>query len=287
MDELIRLFVMNEDGSGQVCLTPGFEVADESPVWPQDEEWLVSAGENGLYKVFSDPGDSNPEATVLLDSGLVSTPTWSPDGDWIAYSKWEGNHKLYKIKPDGSEKTCLTNSDDDFLNPCWSPDSQHIVCEKTKNGVYQLYLVDAETGEETQVTSDYYDNMSAGFTPDGDWIVFAKTDYTGFTQIYKIRPNDEDETALTSDLADHLTPQVSADGLWIAYTTWPTDDVSGYYGCSKIEAVDLETGEVSSLTDADAARKNPCWSPCIEDETYSLVFEERPATDFTDAGGDN
>jgi dipeptidyl aminopeptidase/acylaminoacyl peptidase len=196
-----------------------------------------------------------------LDTGLVSSPDWSKDGAWIVYTKWEGNHRLYKVRPDGTDRVCLTPNGESYLSPQWSPDGQSILCYRQRNDVYQIYLVDAVSGGETPVTSDYYHNTDASFTPDGQWIVFVKTDQTGFQQVYRIGPNGEGETQLTFCPAQHRDPQVSPTGCWAVYSVWPTDPVSAYYDCSFIEAVNIETGELVTLTDSNATRVNPNWGP--------------------------
>jgi len=283
VDEVVRLYAMDENGSNSQCLAQDFETELGTPTWTQDEEHVFVAGEDGLAKVSS---DAQVGSSSLLDSGYVTAPVLSPDGEWVAYSKWDGNHKLYKMRVTGTDLACLTSGSEDYLMPRWSPDGMQLVCQRTVEGRNQIYIVDAVSGEEQAVTDDYHENTEPQFTADGNWIVFLKVDYTGLRHVYKVRPDGQDETALTEGEADHFAPEVSHDGVWVIFTTQPKDEEAAtFYGCTKLEAVDVEGDVPVTLTELDAKRYDPNWAPTTPEEPYVVAFVEKLAAgDFFDTG---
>jgi len=267
--EVMRLYLSGQ-GLTAVCLTPGFAVSPEAARWSPDEAKVAVAAEDGLRLVDVVDGSS-----ALLDSGLVSSPRWSPDSGWIAYTRWEGGHKLYKARADGTERVCLAQ-DGDYASPAWSPDGLTIVCEKAARGLWQLVLVDAETGEEQYLTNDYHDNTAPVYTPDGEWVYFNKTDHTRFRQVYRVRPTGEDEESVTGEAAMHGEPDVSPDGEWVCFTVSCTTEAGVFYDLSRVEVVSVHATQQVSLTDGNAERLTPAWgAPDSGDpDSYAVVYEE-------------
>lgn len=252
-------------------------MAWEKPTWAPDGQKLAATDPHGLYLLATDTAGP---AVETLDVGLVASPDWSENGQWVAYTKWEDNHRLIKARPDGSETACLTSGSEDYSNPAWSPDGILLVCEKVVDDRYQLAVINAEIGDELMLTDDYYDNLDPGFSPDGQWIVFTKADHTGYSQVYKIRPWGDEETALTTTEANHRSPEVSPDGCWVVFTTWPTDEVSQFYGFSMVEVVELASCATTTLTDPDSDKEDPFWT----DDSTVIYTEELPP-DGTDSPG--
>jgi len=98
---VVRLYVMNADGTGQRVLTDGVEPRGAAD-WSPDGEWIVvggsAAGKNGLFKV-------RPDGTGLrcLVKGEALSPVWSPDGEMIVYTGKQVNAftPLLAVTPDG------------------------------------------------------------------------------------------------------------------------------------------------------------------------------------------
>src|SRR6202046_4599620 len=105
---------------------------------------------------------------------------FSRDGKWMAYVTYpEGT--LVRSRIDGSERLQLTSPPLRAAAPRWSPDSTQIVFGVTAgpSGSRQLYLVSANGGSPRMVVDGAGDLSPAGWSPDGQSIVFAASDESG------------------------------------------------------------------------------------------------------------
>jgi dipeptidyl aminopeptidase/acylaminoacyl peptidase len=78
---------------------------------------------------------------------------------------------------------------------------------------------------ETALTSDNYHHTYPKWSPDGNWIVYSKTDASGWGQIYKVPATGGPEVAVTSGIYHRSSPNWSPDGNWIVYLK---DDATTY-----------------------------------------------------------
>ena len=85
--------------------------------------------------------------------------------------------------------------------------------------------------QEIPLTSDSYNHYEPQWSPDTNWVVYMKTDVTGYDQIYKVPSAGGTETALTSDSYYHWSPQWSPDGNWIVYYKY---DATGKWQIYKV-----------------------------------------------------
>jgi len=244
----------------------------EKPVWSPDGNWIGTAGENGLFKISSDGA-----VRLQLTQGLVADVRFGADGNWLFYSKWDsaqGEHQLFKVRSDGTEETPILPENNGYLQPRPINDSE-FVCVKLKDEVYQLCKVKGNS--ELWLTSDYMHNINPDVSPDGEWVTYQKLDESGFWQVYRMRTDGSDEICISDGSCPAETPVFSPDGMFIAYTKWPVD-LTGSYEFSKICYRDASAlGTEVNLTQADAVRRNPAWSPdcayiVYEQETSSGTF---------------
>lgn len=75
-------------------------------------------------------------------------PTWSPDGQTLIFSRSSnggGQRGLYKVSRNGGPPTQLTNGDIEF-SPTWSPYQNLIAVSSKRDGDFDIWLVDPNTG---------------------------------------------------------------------------------------------------------------------------------------------
>ncbi|MCP4632757.1 MAG: hypothetical protein GY855_07505 [candidate division Zixibacteria bacterium] len=149
--------------------------------------------------------------------------SWSPDGNKITFvSKGRGRDRLNII--DVKSKDVVKKFDykfDVILSPDYSPDGRSIVFCGTKSGRSDLYIADVITEKLTRLTDDRYDVKEPDYYPDGEQIVFS------------------------SDRPAH-----------------PIDDDSTFiYGDYNIFNINLETGEITAITDTTGLNTDPAVSP--------------------------
>ncbi len=88
-----------------------------------------------------------------------------------------------------------------------------------------------------------------------------------------MRVGGTEETRITDGTCDCLTPVFSPNGRYIAYTRWPID-AAGSSEFSQVCYRDVYYPLVEvALHDADAERKNPCWSPDCRYIIYEKTAE--------------
>ncbi|MBM3322864.1 hypothetical protein FJY69_05250, partial [candidate division WOR-3 bacterium] len=243
----------------------------EDPVWSPDNCWLAASGDSGLYKLSSDGSQQ-----LLLSRGLVSDARWSDGNEWLTFTKWDtlaNVQRLYKVNSSGTAETCLAPDFDGYLQPRPLGDSEAI-CVKLKDEVYQVCRVTPDAGLETWLTSDYMQNSDVQLSPDGQWVTYEKLDESGYWQVYKMRIDGSEETRLSDGTCPCLTPVFSPDNQNVAYTKWPVDSTGSYEYSQICTRPAASVGVETALTEADALRANPSWSP---DCAYIIYEQEVPA----------
>ena len=69
-------------------------------------------------------------------------PDWGVNG-LIAYcSRQNGNYQICVIDAGGGQEKMLTSDGARYEDPSWAPDGRHIVCSRSQNYHYQVYILD-------------------------------------------------------------------------------------------------------------------------------------------------
>jgi TolB protein len=84
-------------------------------------------------------------------------------------SEWGGNWDIHVISPDGTGRTSLTTSPDSDVLPEWSPDGKMIAFLTDRDGVWSIYVMNADGSGERKVidVGGRYTNNRYGV--DRDW----------------------------------------------------------------------------------------------------------------------
>ena len=181
---------------------------------------------------------SVPGVGIVAGKGLrLFDIKWSPDGTWVnlTQGRFAGGVKdsaqLWKMRPDGSERVNLTQ--DSPVNngvAAFSPDGRQIVFRSTRDGTFDLYLMDADGSNIRRLTSDAWRENFPVFSPSGDAIAFSSdrdgpVDKAGNRTFDNyILPLAADGRPgalrrLNTDPGQDAHPWFSPDGGWIVYTS--------------------------------------------------------------------
>jgi Tol biopolymer transport system component len=102
-------------------------------------------------------------------------------------------------------------------DPAFSPDGSRIAFASTKDGNFEIYVMDADGTNPVRVTTDPQADGRPVFTADGSALVF-QSQRTGKLAIYTAALDGSGVKALTTDSVSQ-TPTVSPDGGTVAYSS--------------------------------------------------------------------
>src|SRR6266851_3950707 len=152
-----------------------------------------AAGDGYIYVV-----KSNGTGLTRLTGGWQ--PAWSPDGARIAFTRSDA---VYVMKADGTGVTRLTTDTALDGAPAWSPDGTRIAFESTRDGNYEIYVMNANGSGLIQLTNSSQLTVDVGpaWSPDGGTLAFSR----GFCDTY-------DDFGDCNGFFDYFAYVIHADG---------------------------------------------------------------------------
>jgi TolB protein len=123
--------------------------------------------------------------------------TYSPDRTEIAYISTDG---LGVAAVDGSQDRVLIPGalDEDFPlapdGPAWSPTGDRIAFARTSGGSTELALLDVASGSVASLADMGGSGTLAyiKFSPEGDQILFTRTNAAGASSLWSVQPDGSD-----------------------------------------------------------------------------------------------
>jgi Tol biopolymer transport system component len=225
-----------------------------------------------LLKAASDPHFDSLEF-------LSSAGAWSPDGKTLALTAVRDGYPVVAFVDPHSgriEREIELKGLDDAVNPSFSPNGRSMVFSGNKGGLFDLYLLDLQTGGTDRLTSDPTADLEPSFTPDGRTIVFVTERFT--TSLATLEPGELRLARL--DLATRtvraipaflhgkqISPMPSPDGRTVTFIADP-DGVSNLY------RIGIDGGPVERLSSvATGVAGITATSPALsESRSGRLVF---------------
>lgn len=190
-DELI----FNADGSGARSVVPctGGCAGQEAPAWSPDGTEIAFASGGARYEQIWIVGVDGANLLRLTRPDVIDAdPQWSPDGGRIVFRRIDPyrarkGYALFVVNVDGSGERRLTpwalRAGD---HPDWSPDGRRILFRANVEGprtissnLYTIRPDSTDLRRLTRARGGMVQHLSAGFSPDGNWITFSRTPSTG------------------------------------------------------------------------------------------------------------
>ena len=244
----IKFPALASDGSGRIAYENGgriflFDIAKETtsevpinvasdaptvlPRIVETKKWITSFGLSpsgaraviaARGEVFTVPAKVGETRDLTNTSGARElSPAWSPDGKWIAYvSDRTGEYELYVRAQDGrgEERKLTTLGAGIRAGLLWSPDSTRLLF---RDQTQAIYLLGINGGAPVLIDrSDYSAIEEYDFSPDGQWIAYAKAGANDLARLFVYALATKKSTAVTDGLTDDTSPQFDRAGkiLW-------------------------------------------------------------------------
>jgi tricorn protease len=180
-----------------------------------DGKRVAIAARGELFSVPAEKGEihnlSNSPAAREIDVA------WSPDGKHLAYlSDASGEYEVYVKSIKSGRVTRLTNDGDVWrYPPVWSPDSKHIAYADTNQ---RLWSVDVDSKKSTQLDrSTRNDIQDYKWSPDSQWVVYTKTEVSGYNSIFAYDFKNKKVNRLTSEAFNDFAPVFEPNGNYLFF----------------------------------------------------------------------
>ncbi|MTI38015.1 TolB family protein, partial [Fulvivirga lutimaris] len=214
-----------ESGNRKIIYTSAHSI--QAPNWTADGQNLIYNSKGRLYSF-----NLRSSQITNLNTGFAvnnnNDHVLSFDGSLLGISNHnpaENNaSSLYYLSSGGSDNpTQVTKSGvgASYLHG-WSPDNKSMLFTGERNGQYDIYSIDVETGNETQLTNQKALDDGSEFTPDGKHIFFNSS-RTGKMKLWKMDANGKNQEQITFDDYNDWFPHISPDQKWIVFISFPKD----------------------------------------------------------------
>ncbi|MDZ4185370.1 MAG: hypothetical protein U1D97_10380, partial [Desulfuromonadales bacterium] len=215
--------------------------------------------------------DSDPAPIPAVNSPQLELPPYIPppqttsveeglqrDG-LIILSLRDGNYNhLFAYHPLYLPLTRITNNPWDDIAPTVNPEGTQVAFSSRRNGYWNLYILDLNTGNLKQITDTPEYVGEPSWSPDGTWLVYEG--YSGSNlDIFVLSTADPAQTPirLTESSGIDGSPVWSPRGREVAFVSTRSGEPEIWL--ARLDEVDNRFVNLSQ--NADSRESHPAWSP--------------------------
>lgn len=225
----------------------------------------------------ADADGENAQAALTSPEPIIS-PAWSPNGTQLAYVSFESRKPVVYVHDIASgRRRLVANFRGSNSAPAWSPDGRTLAVTLSRDGVSQIYGIDAAVGGEPRRLSQSSSiDTEPVYSPDGKNIYFV-SDRGGSPQIYRMSASGGAAERVTFTGTYNISPSISQDGRWLAY-------ISRVSGAFKLHVMELASGNTAPITET-SADESPSFAPNSRMIVYATKQQDREALMTTTLDG--
>ena len=174
----------------------------------------------GRYRLHVADWDGENIQTPLASPEPIISPSWAPDGNRIAYVSFESKKPVVYVHTlSTGQRIVAANFKGSNSAPAWSPDGRMLAVTLTRDGLSQVYVIDADgSGAPRRLTTSNGIDTEPVWSPDGRSIYFT-SDRGGSPQIYRVPVGGGDAVRVTFGSPYNVSPRASPDGRQLAFVT--------------------------------------------------------------------
>ncbi len=225
----------------------------------------------------ADADGENAQAALTSPEPIIS-PAWAPNGTQLAYVSFESRKPVVYVHDIASgRRRLVANFRGSNSAPAWSPDGRTLAVTLSRDGVSQIYGLDAAVGGEPRRLSQSSSiDTEPVYAPDGKNIYFV-SDRGGSPQIYRMPVSGGSAERVTFTGTYNISPAISQDGRWLAY-------ISRVSGAFKLHVMELASGNTTPITET-SADESPSFAPNSRLIVYATKQQDREALMTTTLDG--
>jgi len=252
------IYTINPDGTDLTRLTE-FQAEDMGGDFSPDGKYIAFWS----YETFVSPPESN--FWIMKSDGSEKTKfgpgagkvSWSPDGELFLFN-WippeSDDFDIISVTIDKKEGTRLTTTALSDTTPDWSPDGKSIAFTSFREGIPQIYLMNADGSDQHRLTTGKMPEYGPAWSPNGKKIAFWTQNTTGAqSQVYVVNIDGIGLQKLTDTLGLNDGPSWSPDGIMLVFSSNRT-------GNRELYLMNPDGSGLVQLTYNSAEDLNPFWS---------------------------
>jgi Tol biopolymer transport system component/DNA-binding winged helix-turn-helix (wHTH) protein len=158
---------------------------------PSGREVVFQSTVGGILNVHRSRLDGRDERALSDDAEGVGWPVPSPDGRALAVEMFRGNDTQLGLLPaDGGVARALTRLPGQHWVHDWSRDGRRALFAARRDGLWNVYWMDVETGEERRLTDHGRVREAVrtpAWSPAGDRVAYERIETTGAVWLVELR----------------------------------------------------------------------------------------------------
>jgi Tol biopolymer transport system component/imidazolonepropionase-like amidohydrolase len=218
----------------------------------------------GVLALLSQNAPATKPVSINLREGTNMAAALSPDGRTLMIDL-QGS--LWTLPASGGPAKRVTDEYLDARQPAWAPDNRRVAFQGYADGVWHIYVTNADGSGLRAITSGPFDDREPSWSRDGNRIAFS-SDRSGNYDVFDLDVASGTILRLTNNPANDYAPAYSPVNATIAFVS-EREDRRGVW------AVDTATATERSIAPAAGALSAPSWNPDGSRVIYNVIANNR------------